>query len=593
MRLLSVVTVVASSLSFAAAPPFTFAVLGDRTGGARHEIFCQVVEEIRLARPDLVIGVGDLVEGYTDDTAALAAEWDTVLGTLARSGIPYQGCPGNHDIFDAHSESAYVARLGPPYHSFRHSGAHFVFIDNSRFRSYSRLPEAQRRWLRTELRKAGRARHSFVVMHRPFWKYARENDQTDSLHLLCVEAGIDMVFSGHDHYYCSSVWDGIRYFQVGPSGSRYKIYREPDLGAFQNYLLCRVAGDSIQVRVVEPGGVRTPDVVTWKMLNGVERARSTDIGSSVVIVDRDGAVRDSVTISFQNTSGFTQEGELRWNTEGTAWSVSPDSLRFLAPPDASWHQVFELELTESGMAYPLPSFSLPYRYAPGRSTTLEFPLTVRRRTRAVSAIPTPVLDGRLDDPCWQDPATLGHLGGRTGGVGVIEQTEAWLAFDDSLLYFAARCRESVPDSITTGITARDDRVYRDDHLNLVLDPDRRSTRSFEDAMQSWNRNAGDVPVSGVYYQVFVNAAGTVADRKCWLEADSSIRDYSWNGSWNVATMREPGAWTLEMSCPLRDLGYAGRDCGINLVRFQSRLGKIGVWQPPFRHDPRSFGILER
>ncbi|TFG92422.1 MAG: metallophosphoesterase, partial [Myxococcales bacterium] len=43
----------------------------DRTGGPRDGIFESAMPRINLVRPEFVVSVGDLIEGYTDDPAVI------------------------------------------------------------------------------------------------------------------------------------------------------------------------------------------------------------------------------------------------------------------------------------------------------------------------------------------------------------------------------------------------------------------------------------------------------------------------------------------------------------------------------------------
>ncbi|MDX1381395.1 MAG: metallophosphoesterase, partial [Xanthomonadales bacterium] len=56
---------------------FAFAVFSDLTGGERDGIFKVAIEQLRLLRPELIVSVGDLIEGGTDDRTQLAREWDS------------------------------------------------------------------------------------------------------------------------------------------------------------------------------------------------------------------------------------------------------------------------------------------------------------------------------------------------------------------------------------------------------------------------------------------------------------------------------------------------------------------------------------
>ena len=48
---------------------FSIAIMTDRTGGHRPGIWMQAVERINWLRPDFVVSVGDLIEGYTENDA--------------------------------------------------------------------------------------------------------------------------------------------------------------------------------------------------------------------------------------------------------------------------------------------------------------------------------------------------------------------------------------------------------------------------------------------------------------------------------------------------------------------------------------------
>ena len=52
-------------------------------------------------RPEFVVSVGDLIEGYTDDPAVLDREWDEFEGFVGRLQMPFFYVPGNHDMSNA------------------------------------------------------------------------------------------------------------------------------------------------------------------------------------------------------------------------------------------------------------------------------------------------------------------------------------------------------------------------------------------------------------------------------------------------------------------------------------------------------------
>jgi hypothetical protein len=560
--------------ALSAEQPFTFVVLGDRTGDARPRVFRQILAEVALLDPDLLVATGDLIEGYAADTAAVAAQWDSVLGDLSSTGVPFHLAPGNHDVSGPDGESLYRRHVGPLYHSLRYGSSQFIFVDNSRADS---LSGAQMRWLNRELAAAKKAKHTFVFMHRPYWRVALEEEKPEPLHERFRAAGVDFVFTGHDHFYCSHVWDSVRYFQVGPSGSRLKDEHDPGAGAFQNYLVCRVNGDTVMVEVREPGRARPlpADTVTLASRQALAKAREQAVVIPVLNHWREG--RDwTITITLRNVTDSTLSGRLEWQDSATAWHVTPKSMAWSVSTSGLVSQSFKFALARPEVLHPLPRFSLPYAYLPGRTADLGRRLAVRRSETADLVTPAPVIDGRLDDPGWRDGPALTEFGSEDGGASPLGPTEVWVGWHDSLLYIAARCHDSLAAGLPPGVSARDGRVYEDDNLNLLLLPRHRL-------------NPAD---SLTYYQVMVNPAGTIADRICRFEDGKTRKDYSWDGGWKVATEVTATGWTLEMSCPLKDLGAAeGGFWALNVCRFRARDRAIAVWQVPFEHQPDRFGTL--
>ncbi len=56
---------------------FTFAIFSDLTGGERERIFEVAVAQLNLLRPEIIVNVGDLINGGTNDTAELHRQWDS------------------------------------------------------------------------------------------------------------------------------------------------------------------------------------------------------------------------------------------------------------------------------------------------------------------------------------------------------------------------------------------------------------------------------------------------------------------------------------------------------------------------------------
>jgi 3',5'-cyclic AMP phosphodiesterase CpdA len=576
MRRSAFAALLAVGVVLAADPPFTFVVLGDRTGDAKPEVFRQILAEIVLLNPDYIFGTGDLIQGYTKTAARTQAQWDTIISLLRSTGVPFHLAPGNHDIFDPSSESIYSRRINKPFHSFKVKGSTFLFLDNTRWPVAESLPPAELKWLDAELTAAGKAKHLFVFMHRPYWRYALDAGRPEMLHEKFKAAGAAYVFTGHDHYYCTTQWDLVRYFQVGPSGSRLKVYDRPEAGAFQNYLVGRVSGDTVQFHVREPGRDRPlpVDTVTLQSIRAFTLAQDSAVTTDPLLLGYAGRASADRTVTIRNIVSRILTAKLTWRDSLTAWRVTPKQISVSINPGGHVIQDFRLSVPGPDSVYPLPGFSLPYDFAANKQTVIERSIAIRRSVRIGRAERAPVVDGSLDDPCWKTEATLRGFGDRSGRRAARDPVEVWVARDEGTLYIAGRCADARMDRLMATATDRDGPVSDDDHVSVLLDFDR-------------NPDAD----SGECYQVSVNPLGAVADRRCWFEKGRSRRDYGWNGAWRSAAKREAGAWTFELACPLADFGKVGTTWGINCSRLQARDKGVSVWQVPFEYDPGSFGVL--
>ena len=84
-------------LDFANDPEnFQFVVITDRTGGHRPGAFPKILEKVNLMQPELVMSVGDYIEGYTDDRATAEAEWAEIDEMIATVEAPFFHIAGNH-----------------------------------------------------------------------------------------------------------------------------------------------------------------------------------------------------------------------------------------------------------------------------------------------------------------------------------------------------------------------------------------------------------------------------------------------------------------------------------------------------------------
>lgn len=550
---------------------FNFVVIGDRTAGAKNEVFERIIDEAKILAPGFIVNTGDLIEGYTNDLKSVEFEWDYIIKQLNRTACPYYLTPGNHDMWNAPGESIYLKHFGKAYYAFDYAKYHFVIIDNSRYDSISQIPKDQLSWLKQDLARHKKAPLTFCFLHKPFWNYPK---QADVLHKLFKEGGVDYVFSGHDHYYMSKVWDSIIYLQIGPSGSRYKDNNSEEQGAFQNYLLVKVKDNQANIAVIRPGNILPSDIVTTEIVTTIDRIEREAVQISKIALPENHTIRDTIGLNIENVTAFPLNTNLKWNLKQTSWQINPESINCSLPAGSKGYYKFNFSLTNPENIYPLPELTFSYPYLAQSEHLLKKLLPIQRTTTCHKVVRPPKIDGILDDASWKSTQPLTTFGTSDGYLSPTEQTSIYFIYDDKNLYIGAKCSESQIAKMQTLVTGHDAAVYKDDHLNFVLQPNRDSI---------------------TYYQIFLNPIGTISDRRCFNDPKTgkSIKNSDWDLSAQIKTNRAGDNWSIELAIPLAQFpGYSTSNWGFNIVRFQSRLDKIGVYQIPFVHDPRTFTNLK-
>ncbi|HSI75081.1 MAG TPA: hypothetical protein VK957_04285 [Lunatimonas sp.] len=67
----------------------TFAIVSDLTGGYREGIFPQAVDKLNSLHPEFVISIGDMIEGYTEDSLQIDRWWEQFNGWVGKLDMPF------------------------------------------------------------------------------------------------------------------------------------------------------------------------------------------------------------------------------------------------------------------------------------------------------------------------------------------------------------------------------------------------------------------------------------------------------------------------------------------------------------------------
>ena len=91
---------------------FTFAIVGDLTGGERAGVFDVAIADLNLLAPEFVMSVGDLIEGYTEDEAEVDRQWDAFDTKVHGLDMPFFYTAGNHDFSNPVMREIWAERRG-------------------------------------------------------------------------------------------------------------------------------------------------------------------------------------------------------------------------------------------------------------------------------------------------------------------------------------------------------------------------------------------------------------------------------------------------------------------------------------------------
>ena len=187
---------------------FRFAALGDSGDGSQNQK--DVATRLLQVQPDLVVHTGDMIypEASYD---GLETKFFQIYKDLLKSTW-FAPTMGNHDVTYNNGKSFTDVFVNPPngtsqnelYYSFDYGNAHFVVLNN--YFSMNTVGSVQYNWLAADL-AASTQFWKFVFFHVPAYasnssQQPRDDAKTvQNLVPLFEQYGVDMVFSGHWHYY--------------------------------------------------------------------------------------------------------------------------------------------------------------------------------------------------------------------------------------------------------------------------------------------------------------------------------------------------------------------------------------------------------
>lgn len=414
---------------------FHFVIFGDRTGGPRSglKILSQAVKDTNLLSPDLVMTVGDLIEGYNQTKPWLKEmrEYRTIMGNL---DAPWYPVAGNHDIYwrGAHKppgehESNYETHFGPLWYWFSHKNSAFIVLysdegdpktgNKGLYEPHlTQMSSTQLNWLASVLQQTKRHQHVFVFIHHPRWisdRYPGSN--WNEVHSLLRSAGnVAAVFAGHIHKQrYDGKKDGIEYITLGTTGGGMPISSTPSTGWAHHLNLVTVRNSQFTVASIPVGQVINPKRFTPEYLARIDRLLLQDIKISAedLKVRADGQGQGLLEITLNNPLDLPVHVTAELNSDDPAWSFRPDHIHQEVPPKRS----IQLQLGYHRIAAPLTALSSVEFEMVLEVSDQGYTITGPTITRVID--PTPIHPQHIATSA-QKPAVLTCLNASTGGLRI-------------------------------------------------------------------------------------------------------------------------------------------------------------------------------
>jgi hypothetical protein len=183
------------------------------------------------------------------------------------------------------------------------------------------------------------------------------------------------------------------------------------------------------------------------------------------------------------------------------------------------------------------------------------------RTLRAVPISEPIrLDGRFDEPAWQNAPAATDFVQREPDTGrpSSQRTEVRVVYTPQTLYVAVNALDDEPSRIISKEMQRDEPLWRDDAVDVLFD-------TFDD-----DRNA---------YLFETNPNGARTDALITDEGRSF--NLQWDGVWDVAARRTATGWTAEIAIPFSTLRFdpSAGSWGFNVLRYVRRRAEQAFWAP--------------
>lgn len=418
---------------------FQIAIMTDNTGGHRPGIWMKAVERLNWMRPEFVVSVGDLIEGYSTDRNLIESQWKEFLGFIDKMEMKFFFVAGNHDVSNATMHKIWREHFGTEWYSFDYKGVHFVCLSSED--TEDQIGPQQFAWLEKDLEKNAAARWTLLFMHKPLWTRAEAAvtaGNADPTNWKNVERLLGdrpfTVFAGHVHHYVQYDRNGRKYYHLATTGGGSQLRGVP-YGEFDHVAWLTMEPDGPHVANLLLDGILPADAVTEK---GIARFRDflakTRIEVAPILISEGSGLTEG-KIDIRVTNQFDRPIEVRGTIQGLplrGLSVDPANLEIAAAPGATADLSVGIRFGES---IGFPHLAETLLTARIRTTGEDPPLSCERTIPVVidRKFPCPVVTLKAIDGVLEE--ALARLEKTDEHPLIVGATESWTGVDDASLEF--------------------------------------------------------------------------------------------------------------------------------------------------------------
>ena len=324
---------------------FRFAIISDRTGGARAGVFEKAIRSLNRLQPEFVVSVGDLIPGYTTNLVLLAKQWREIESLVARLEMPFFYTLGNHDLSYPVAVDFWAEKHSRPYYHFVYKnvlflvldsqdGGIFVDPDTQEIKIRSGISAAQAQYFAGVLEKYRNVAWTFVLMHEPLW-LEEEGNPADPAHPPMdlgfkniqdlLEGRRYTVFTGHTHGYEAYERRNAHYYVLATTGGGSKL-RGPEYGEFDEVAWVAMTPEGPRLSNLALDGILDADVYTEIEEQERGAVLTTCPALTNLVVDLAGLRTSGSTelvMALTNAISMEMEVHCEWICPNQQWSVTP------------------------------------------------------------------------------------------------------------------------------------------------------------------------------------------------------------------------------------------------------------------------------